>query len=387
MDLTIASVTHAGRRTYNQDMLLVEQIPTAAGRLRLLAVFDGMGGMRAGDRASELASEVFLEQLRVKLPTLEPEEFVIRKALAEAAIKAHHAVFEEGRNEPAKRGMGTTLVALLEKDGEFIVANVGDSRAYLWSPENKTLTQLTRDHSLREEAVRMGTLTREEAEKSPIAHALTRSIGSGAPPNVDLFPEPEGWLTMPPGGAVVLCSDGLNDGLEDDEIRDTLAGCSDATTAADYLLRAAYHGGSRDNISAIVFAHPEYQAVDSPTKAPPPMDEDEPATDPGLLITPKQPPAKPKDHYSWLILLLALALLIVIFVAIWRASQPVHIAPPVVNQQQVQPVPQPTPIATPAPLATPEAGKPETMPVDPDAATPLEPTQPATTPPAPSSPE
>lgn len=283
----MASTSFQGRRQYNQDATITERLETADGSLHLLAVLDGMGGMAAGDRASQLASEVFLKTMREKLTGRKADEFAVRESLADAAEQAHRQVFTEGQSEPAKRGMGTTLVAIVEKSGRFIVINIGDSRAYLWNPAANQIQRLTRDHSLREEAVRLGQLTDEEAQNSPYAHALTRAVGSGQPPEADLFPEPAGWFTLPEDGALMLCSDGLTGGLTDEQIRQYLAGCRSAQELTDYLVRAAYYGGSTDNISTVTMVGARYQPTEILPYTPPPLSDGEQPT-----ISTKETPVK-----------------------------------------------------------------------------------------------
>ncbi len=349
-------MTHAGRRGQNQDTIVTETIDTAAGPVRVAAVLDGMGGMKAGDRASQLAADIFLRDLRQSLGGTHAENEALRAALTQAVHRAHHAVHAEGRADPAKHGMGTTLVAVLERRGRFVVANVGDSRAYLWDPQGEGFRVLTRDHSLREEAVRVGAMTREEAEASPIGHALTRSIGSSTQPDIDLFPEPAGWYELPRGGALLLCSDGLPDGLDDIQMRDYLAGSPDAKTAALNLVRAAYHGGSRDNISVVLMADAAYQPVTAVKPTPPPIDQQEPRpktpAEPKQVPTPKAPSLRkiPGAVPGWLVLA-AIVMLVLIFTAIYFAAQPSP-APPLV------PAATPTESAAPPPATPPTTSAP-----------------------------
>lgn len=326
MKFSLATVTHTGRRAYNQDTIISETISTASGEMTLLAVLDGMGGMNAGDRASQLAAETFQHQLQQALPDADKENQTIRKILNDTTLQAHKAVKDEGQADSSKHGMGTTLVAALTVDDQFMVVNVGDSRAYLWDPLGDGLQRLTRDHSLREEAVRTGTLTPEEAEKSPLSHALTRSIGAGPEPEVDLFPEPDGWYRLPAQGAVMLCSDGLVDGIDDKAVEKYLAGARNPQEAADFLLRAAFHGGSRDNITVAILSHPDYGVADHRITTPPMIEDHEPATDPKLMrpdhpATNQKPPreveapVKSNNRLPLILLALAVLALVIIFIA------------------------------------------------------------------------
>ncbi|MDP8222125.1 MAG: protein phosphatase 2C domain-containing protein [Candidatus Lernaella stagnicola] len=355
MNLMPASSTHPGRRKYNQDTVIVTEVESPAGSLRLVAVLDGMGGMRAGDRASQLAREVFEESIVNGLAEHTPTESYLRELLVAACNRAHHTVYDEGQNDPEKKGMGTTLVAVVEKDGKFLVLNVGDSRAYLWTPENDDLSRLTRDHSLVEEAVRMGRLSQEEAERSPYAHALTRAVGSGPTPQPDLYPESDGWFDFPAGGMLLLCSDGLTGGLGDDDIRHYVAGCADPIRVAECLTRAAYHGGSTDNISTVILAHEDYHAVGPQVEMPPPIELDapKPTSKSSEVLTPPETDAVPdKAAPLWLkiiVVLLIGGLFVLIF---WRFSARVDMG------TTVEPPPAPTP-ALQAPDAPPS---PQTLP-------------------------
>jgi len=349
MDRLVASITYQGRRQYNQDRVLTEIINAPGGDLRLLAVLDGMGGMKAGDRASVLAGGVFLDLLTKRLTGSEPDEKSIGEALVYAVQQAHQMVSNEGRADPDKRGMGTTLVAALEYQGRFMVANVGDSRAYLWDPKGHEFKRLTRDHSVREEAVRSGTLSEEEAKNSPFGHALTQSVGSGPLPHVDIFPEPGGWFSMPEGGVLMLCSDGLLDGCNDEQILHLVAGSQSPSEAVENLVRAAYHGGSRDNISVVILAHPTYRAMTALTDPPPPIEAINNST-----ISPERSGASspaPLRTPSWKILLLAAAgiLLLIIFFQIFGSTS----------------INQPAPPDSTAPQAN-EAGAPHGIASDPD---------------------
>ncbi len=358
MDLELVSLTHAGRRGQNQDTVIADVVDTPGGQLRIAAVLDGMGGMKAGDRASQLASDIFLLDLRQTLRATRPENQALRAALTQAMARAHQAVYAEGRSDPAKRGMGTTLVAALEMNHKFIVANVGDSRAYLWNPLDRSLKVLTRDHSLREEAVRLGAMTPEEAAVSPLGHALTRSIGSSALPEIDLFPEPDGWHELPTGGALLLCSDGLQDGLDDLEIAECMSSAADVRTAAINLVRAAYHGGSRDNISVVLLCDRQFKPVAPPTHEPPPIDDADSrvkvvAPHDGPMrpaIRPKPPQKKPDDYVPWWMILAAAALLAVICAAIFLVAESGPTPIPITPELTATPSPLP---ATPPPPVVP----------------------------------
>jgi serine/threonine protein phosphatase PrpC len=223
-------------RNINQDSYLVEGT--------LFAVADGMGGHVAG----EVASEVSISSLRASFRGLTdrpatPEDVI------DAVNGANAAVFERSSQEQELRGMGTTvtLAALVESDGEqrIAVANVGDSRAYLFS--RGELTQLTEDHSVAEELVREGQLDPADVDTHPQRHILTRALG--------IFPEVEVdvWEVLPVvNDRIVLCSDGLVRELSDDQIASVLRRLHDPTEAAQELVARARAAGGADNITVIV---------------------------------------------------------------------------------------------------------------------------------------
>ena len=213
-ELRAGSATHVGRvRSVNQDMVLE--------RPNLYAVADGMGGHAGGEVAARLAVET-LEAAFGRSPT----SVGLREAVAEANV----AVWRESQVHPDLHGMGTTLTALAvvdESGGQatLALANVGDSRAYLFS--RGALTQITFDHSLAEERVRLGEMTEAEAAVHPQRHILTRALGVSADVQVDVWE-----LGAPRGTRVLLCSDGLSNEVGPEEIAAILERETDPADAA-----------------------------------------------------------------------------------------------------------------------------------------------------------
>jgi PPM family protein phosphatase len=216
--LRAGAASDVGRvRSVNQDCFLVQD--------GLWAVADGMGGHAAGDVAARVAVDTLQGSYR---PGADGD------ALVDAIRQANQAVWQRARSDSALRGMGTTLTAVAaapESDGDerLIVANVGDSRAYLF--ESGELSQLTADHSLVEEMVRAGELSPHEAAGHPQRHIVTRALGIEPDIEVDT------WIITPHAGdRFVVCSDGLSNEVADRDLARVLGEEPDAQAAADRLV-------------------------------------------------------------------------------------------------------------------------------------------------------
>ena len=231
--LRAGAATDVGRvRSSNQDQLLVTE--------RLFAVADGMGGHAGG----EVAALTAVEALRAAFGGGRSTE-----GLAEAVRNANQAVWKRARERRDLHGMGTTLtaVALVEVDGEELlaVANVGDSRAYLF--RDGELDQLTEDHSVPEELLRAGRLSPEEAAAHPQRNVLTRALGIDPDVDIDCFE-----VTPYRGDRVLLGSDGLFNEVDDGEIASVLRRLDDPDAAARELVTLARDQGGNDNITVVI---------------------------------------------------------------------------------------------------------------------------------------
>ncbi|MBV8979695.1 MAG: Stp1/IreP family PP2C-type Ser/Thr phosphatase [Acidimicrobiia bacterium] len=218
-------------RDHNEDRYLLDE--------RLFAVADGVGGHKAGEVASQTAVETLHRAFTE--PTTEN--------LVEAVKTANRTVWNLAEANSDQRGMGTTLTAIaLVDDGDedrLAIVNVGDSRAYLL--QQGQLEQLTEDHSLVEQLVREGQLTREEAHVHPQRSIITRALG------LDPDVEVDSWeLTPYKGDRLLLCSDGLTNEVSDDDIASTLRTVSEPEEAAMQLVNAARDHGGSDNITCVV---------------------------------------------------------------------------------------------------------------------------------------
>ena len=230
--LTFGAATHVGSvRHLNEDSFC------ARPDLGLWLVADGMGGAASGEVASALA-------------VAEIEAGIARgQDLVPAIQGAHEAIVAapaKGRGTP---GMGTTVVALRVQQDSYEVAWVGDSRAYLFRAD--ALTQLTRDHSLVQERVDRGEITRDEARSHPQRNIITQVLGSSgvAPPEPDRV-----GGRVRPGDLFLLCSDGLNGEIDDDLMNRMLSRGPDPRQSAQKLVDAALAAGGNDNITAVVVA-------------------------------------------------------------------------------------------------------------------------------------
>jgi len=233
-----AACTHIGRvRSRNEDAVLAD------ARLGLVAVADGLGGRNAGDMASRLA----IESLSQSLATLASRgERSPPIALHEAFTRANAHVYAMSTRIPGCAGMGTTLVVALWHDNHVIVGHIGDSRMYRLRAGK--LEQVTKDHSLLQEQIDSGLITKEQARHSQNKNLVTRAVG--------IDPEVEAEVHAYPvqvGDIYMLCSDGLNDMVTDEDMELTLSSLqANLPLAAGQLVQQANDNGGRDNVSVIL---------------------------------------------------------------------------------------------------------------------------------------
>jgi PPM family protein phosphatase len=226
-----------------------------SGALALVA--DGMGGHAAGEVASRLAADIVRAVYYDGAGTV-PEKL---SACLEAA---NRTIYQRSRSDPKWAGMGTTCTIVAVRDDMIYLGHVGDSRAYIL--RNKRLRQISEDHSVVGELVRKGTITAAEAMLSPYRNLVVRALGTS--PTVEPLVWNEG-LPLCPGDVIVLCSDGLSDGIDDAVISDAVQRLA-PLQACETLVAAALEKGAKDNISVGVFAVCERSALrpvsDQPTR-------------------------------------------------------------------------------------------------------------------------
>lgn len=240
--LDIGQATDVGRvRTSNEDSMLV-LAPEGAVTMAVVAVADGMGGHNAGEVASALAVEAVEHELSEPDGTADAARLV-----REAVVRANRDIWRAAQRDHAHSGMGTTLVcALIQPSGAAVVANVGDSRAYVHL--NGETRQLTEDHSWVAEQVRSGRMSETEAEMSPYRNILSRSLGLANDVEVDTFAD----VKLAMGDALVLCSDGVTSYLGAADIGRVLREESSAQAAAERMVRQAVASGGHDNATVVV---------------------------------------------------------------------------------------------------------------------------------------
>ncbi len=233
------ALTSTGRvRNHNED---------AFGYLADRGIFivcDGMGGAAGGEVASRLATDIVLEHIAQAPASASP-----RDLLHGAVLRANRAVHDRAESDPALCGMGTTLVALLLTPPHALIAHAGDSRCYLF--RQGRLSRQTHDHSLVDEQIRLGTLTREEAEHSPFRSVITRAVGTQPTVTPELL-----QIALQPDDLFLLCSDGLTREVDEDSIAAILAAGANLDRAAHTLIEAANENGGRDNITCLLIRIP-----------------------------------------------------------------------------------------------------------------------------------
>ncbi len=233
------SITDIGRkRKLNQDYVYTSEMPI--GNLsNLFMVADGMGGHNAGDYASRCAIETIVDYAM----KLDDEEAVT--ILEKAIHRANDVIRDKAESDENLSGMGTTIVAATINGNNLCVANVGDSRLYVVG--NREIRQITRDHSYVEEMVRLGEIKREQARSHPDKNIITRAVGAMEEIDIDFFN-----VTLDKDDIVLMCSDGLTNMIEDEEIRMILQGQRDIVEKAESLVNAANNNGGRDNIAVVL---------------------------------------------------------------------------------------------------------------------------------------
>ncbi|MHB0989694.1 MAG: Stp1/IreP family PP2C-type Ser/Thr phosphatase [Burkholderiales bacterium] len=252
-DLHIASATDKGAvRNFNEDSIAVNP------ELGLIVLADGMGGYKAGDVASNMATSLIVNELQSKLGHGSGRGALLyaepQKLIREALEKTNQLIFRTARAEEKYQGMGTTVVLMQFYDSRATIAHVGDSRLYRW--RNGYFELLTRDHSLLQEQVALGMISFTDARYSHNRNLVTRALGTDAEVDTEIRE-----IDVQPGDIYLLCSDGLNDMVDDFNIElamNELQG--NLPLMARQLVLMANDNGGHDNVSVIIAQVP----ADSP---------------------------------------------------------------------------------------------------------------------------
>ena len=237
MKLEVAAKTDVGNlRDHNEDSFCVNI------KNMLFIVADGMGGHAAGEVASNQLKDHIEEYI---ISAQANNDDSIEKSLQQAVQKANRHIHELGLEDQSKKGMGTTATILYFTEDHYFIAQVGDSRAYLY--RNGELKQLTKDHSKVYQLFEHGLITREEMENHPFSNIITRSIGNRPTVEADIYKD-----SVHEGDRFLLCSDGLTGEVKDNAIEEVFKKNSDPQDCCDVLIAQALENGGKDNVTVIV---------------------------------------------------------------------------------------------------------------------------------------
>lgn len=242
--LRIVSESHPGRkRPNNEDHFAVDE---SRG---IIVLADGMGGHRSGEVASEMATRLLMNKLRLlgNTESTEKEQHTeLLEGIRLAISETNQSIYQAASGNAAYKGMGTTVVAILLSGPRIHIGHVGDSRLYCFRQDR--LSKLTKDHSLVQDLVDRGLYTEEQARAASVSHILTRSVGLKAQVEIDAL-----TVELQADDLLLVCSDGLTDMVPDWQIREILRDHANRPgTAVTKLIETANYHGGRDNISVIL---------------------------------------------------------------------------------------------------------------------------------------
>ena len=232
-------------RKQNQDVFATYHNESA--NILTLVICDGMGGAKAGNVASSLAAEAFISELNRAVKVGDCIE-ALSSHLSGAVIKANRAVFSKSSNDAECSGMGTTLVAAVISGDHAVFANVGDSRAY--HIYDGAIQQITKDHSVVEDLVARGDISRQEAKSHPNKNLITRALGASTPEVPDIFD-----TALSESDLILLCSDGVSNLMSDQELLEECLESGDVVSVCDNIVSCALERGAPDNVTVLLYCH------------------------------------------------------------------------------------------------------------------------------------
>lgn len=235
--MRVCALTDIGQRSENQDCIFYSQ-ESIGSFPNLFIVADGMGGHNAGDLASRLAVNTVVKRIK------EIESGHFFELFDQVLSEVNAEIFALGQSSPDLEGMGTTFVAAIMDGNTLCVANIGDSRLYTIGEE---VQQITKDHSLVEAMISIGEINREEAKIHQKKNIITRALGAEEEIEVDYFE-----IDLNPFDSILLCSDGLSNMLDDDELLYVIKKEIDIEDKVKDLIQRANKNGGKDNISVIL---------------------------------------------------------------------------------------------------------------------------------------
>lgn len=214
----------------------------------LFIIADGMGGHKAGEVASKMAVEIISSSLESDIKNLDLEDEYIVNSIKNSIWRANEEIYKKSQEREECSGMGTTVTLAWDVNGKIYIGHVGDSRAYLL--RSNELYQITEDHSLVEELIRNGSISREEARHHPQKNVITRAVGTSKEIHVDIIVKEK-----LKGDILLLCTDGLTNMLNDEEIKELLLVNDDIQKACEYLVDRSNDKGGFDNISVVAIKY------------------------------------------------------------------------------------------------------------------------------------
>ena len=241
MSTIIAGKTNTGKKRkakINEDSFYAEVVKD----IFLAVVCDGVGGAKGGNIASSLAVKSFVDTVNESIS----DSSNYRDILFAAVARANDKVYSAAKENKELEGMGTTIVACIFDGAEYYAVNIGDSRMYLIDDKNCRMNQITKDHSLVQELVDSGVMTKEQAAKSPNRNIITRVLGSADTVCADFYKNKYEY------GIFLLCSDGLHDYVDESDIANYISHYDDIDHCIDELINKANKNGGGDNITAVI---------------------------------------------------------------------------------------------------------------------------------------